>query len=214
MILNISRFQYLKWDKCKIVLWCATVFHNCHSLVVRGEARIAENCLKCHDFVQNWYKKSNFFFKKLRHLWLVLRQLWLIKIATIVVGVTTIVVFCDNCGWCCDNCGWLRQLWTLRQLWSHHMLFTKLSTRRFSTHAHKREHTHTTWVIDLATIILQTISLWAQHRNDLKLVNSLLPSAESFCMWLIFKEFFVKGLWLNGVTDVLVCRKSKYSTIK
>ena len=105
MILNISRFQYLKWDKCKIVLWCATVFHNCHSLVVRGEARIAENCLKCHDFVQNWYKKSNIFFK---------------KIATFVIGVATIVVDqdCDNCGWSYDNCGFLRQLWlVLRQLW-------------------------------------------------------------------------------------------------
>mgnify|MGYP001800608714 CR=1 FL=1 len=27
--------------------------------------------------------------------------------------------FLRHCGWCCDNCVWLRQLWTLRQLWSH-----------------------------------------------------------------------------------------------
>ena len=38
------------------------------------------------------------------------------------VGIATIVVFCDNCGWSCDNCGWLRQLWTLRHLWSHQCL--------------------------------------------------------------------------------------------
>ena len=34
MILNISQlpqFQYQNRDNCKIVLWCATVFHNFHS---------------------------------------------------------------------------------------------------------------------------------------------------------------------------------------
>ena len=44
------------------------------------------------------------------------------QITTIVVGVATTVVFCDKCGWCCDNRGWLWQLWTLRQLWSHHII--------------------------------------------------------------------------------------------
>ena len=58
MILNISQlsqFQYQNCDHCKIVLWCATVFHNCHSLVERSEARIVENWMKCHNFVQNRY---------------------------------------------------------------------------------------------------------------------------------------------------------------
>ena len=53
------------------------------------------------------------------------------KITTIVVGIATIVVFCDNCGWSCDNCGWLRQLWTLRQLWSHHIILGHYFEMRF-----------------------------------------------------------------------------------
>ena len=58
MILNMSQLsqvQYQNCDNCKIALWCATVFHNCHSLVVRSEARIVENWMKCHNFVQNRY---------------------------------------------------------------------------------------------------------------------------------------------------------------
>ena len=106
------------WD-CEKVLWCATVFHNCYSLIVRIEARILEMSKFCTKLI---LKRQQFFSKKLRHLWLVLRQLRLINIAAIVVGVATIVVFFDNCGWCCENCGWLRQLWPSRQLWSHQPL--------------------------------------------------------------------------------------------
>ena len=55
MILNISQlsqFQYQNCDNCKIVLWCATVIHNCHSLVAISEERIVENWMKGHYFVQ------------------------------------------------------------------------------------------------------------------------------------------------------------------
>ena len=73
--------------------------------IVRSDARIIADEIKCHNYTRLILKKKIYNFE---------------KIATFVIGVATIVVEqnCDNCGWHCNNCGFLRQLWLkLQQLW-------------------------------------------------------------------------------------------------
>ena len=76
-ILQLSQFRSRKCDNCDTVLWCVTVFHYFHSLVVRTEARSVEDRMECQNFIQNWYENGNNPLK---------------KIATFVIGVAIIVV--------------------------------------------------------------------------------------------------------------------------
>ena len=56
MILNISQLSQFNIKIATVVGQSYGVpqyFTTCHNLVVRSEARIAENCIKCHNFEQN-----------------------------------------------------------------------------------------------------------------------------------------------------------------
>ena len=73
--------------------------------IVRSDARIIANEIKCHNYTRLILKKKIENFKKIATFVIGVATNVVEQNATIVVGIATIAVFCDNCGWCCDNCG-------------------------------------------------------------------------------------------------------------